>query len=194
MTEIMLFPLSSIVLPEGKMRLKIFEPRYQRLIAEALKGDGTFGICLYEKPKRPELNDISTVGTLVRITDFESLSDGMLGVTITGIKRFVIGKVRVESDGLRFARVQWLANWAIEDLNEFTTHLSLQLEKVYSQFPALGELYEQKLYDDACWVSQRWLEILPLNREEFEHIVLQQDYDNALNFLKQRLVISKANK
>lgn len=193
MREIMLFPLSSIVLPEGKMRLRVFEPRYKRLIAESLKKDGTFGICLFERANNPETNELSTVGTLVKITDFDSLDDGMLGVTITGMQRFVIRRIRVESDGLRFAKVDPVKNWNLVELDEFSTQLSLHLEQVYNQFPSLGELYDQKFYDDACWVSQRWLEILPIEKVEFDRIVTPSDCSHALDFLKQRLVISQSD-
>lgn len=34
MKEVMLFPLTSVVLPEGKMNLRIFEPRYKRMVKE----------------------------------------------------------------------------------------------------------------------------------------------------------------
>lgn len=45
MEEIMLFPLSSVVLPEGKMKLRIFEPRYQRMVAQCSKTGSGFGLC-----------------------------------------------------------------------------------------------------------------------------------------------------
>lgn len=183
MSEIMLFPLGSVVLPEGKMRLRIFEPRYKRLVTEASKGDGTFGICLYEKDEHHPSGDLSLNGALVKIVDFESLPDGLLGITVVGIKRFATKRVRVESDGLRFAKVEFLPSWDVKSVPEEQSYISLQLQKVYTQFPQIGELYDQCFFDDASWVSQRWLELLPVNLEQFDYLVRQQDCVEAMRFL-----------
>ncbi|WP_159655146.1 LON peptidase substrate-binding domain-containing protein [Vibrio atypicus] len=187
MTEIMLFPLSSIVLPEGKMRLRIFEARYKRLVVEAMKNDGEFGICLFEKPLNVGDSELSSVGTLVKIVDFERLEDGLLGITVTGIKRFTLSRVRVEHDGLRVAKVVWLPNWEMKVFNKESEVLSLQLQRVYQQFPQLNELYGQKFFDDASWVSQRWLEILPLSNKQFDNLALELDCKVALDFLNDAL-------
>lgn len=172
------------------MRLRIFEPRYKRLISQAMRGDGTFGICLYESSGAAGQADTSKVGTLVKITDFDRLEDGLLGITVTGLERFVIHNIRNEYDGLRVARVEWLANWNVSELDDFGVALSLQLQKVYEQFPTVGELYQQRFYDDASWVVQRWLELLPIDKAKFDHLASQLDCSDALNYLKQRLEIS----
>ena len=183
----MLFPLSSIVLPEGKMRLRVFEARYKRLVVDALKGDGIFGICLFEKQHSPELSELSAVGTLVKIVDFEQLEDGLLGITVTGLRRFMLRRVRVEHDGLRFAKVEWLPSWDTLELSASGEVLSEQLQRVYAQFPQLDELYEQKFFDDETWVSQRWLEILPMTNKQFDTLALHVDCGATIEFLNQTL-------
>ncbi len=40
-----------------------------------------------------------------------------------------------------------------------------------------------RFFDDATWVSQRWLEVLPLECHHFEHLVTQQDCSATLSFL-----------
>ncbi|WP_038174075.1 MULTISPECIES: LON peptidase substrate-binding domain-containing protein [Vibrio] len=187
MPEIMLFPLSSVVLPEGKMRLRIFEPRYKRLISQALKSDGCFGICLFDPAQAKSSGELSAVGTLVKITDFESLDDGLLGISVTGLKKFRIQRVRVEYDGLRLARVESLSNWDVTSLDYQAEPLSQGLAKIYQQFPDLGELYQQRFFDDASWVTQRWLEILPMSNQKFDSLVTQADCSGAIEFLKRTL-------
>tara|TARA_Y100001956_G_scaffold12620_1_gene11823 strand:- start:1373 stop:1972 length:600 start_codon:yes stop_codon:yes gene_type:complete len=187
MQEVMLFPLSSIVLPEGKMRLRVFEERYKRLVVDALKQDGLFGICLFEKQHRVEDSELSSVGTLVQIIDFEQLDDGLLGITVTGLKRFMIRRVRTEHDGLRFAKVEWLPNWQVKELCQQGETLSLKLQEVYTQFEQLNKLYDQKFFDDETWVSQRWLEILPLSNRQFDSLALELDCQSAVNYLSQTL-------
>ncbi|MEZ8101589.1 LON peptidase substrate-binding domain-containing protein [Vibrio bivalvicida] len=187
MSEIMLFPLSSFVLPEGKMRLRIFEPRYKRLISQALKSDGTFGMCLFDKAGAATSSELSKIGTLVKVVDFEQLDDGLLGISVTGLTKFEIKHLRVEFDGLRYARVKWLPNWEVANVDSEAEPLCHYLNRVYQQFPDIGNLYEQKFFDDASWVSQRWLEILPLTNQQFDHLVAQVDCSDALNFLKKTL-------
>lgn len=182
MSEVMLFPLSSVVLPEGKMRLRIFEPRYKRLVSQAMQSEGTFGICLFDSGKKG--GELSDVGTLAKIIDFELLEDGLLGISITGLSKFKIRSVRVEHDGLRFARVESLPNWSAEQLEVNDVQLTRELIRVYHKFPDLGDLYEQRFFDDASWVSQRWLELLPVSNKQFDELTLQTDCRAALSYIK----------
>ncbi|WP_162045699.1 LON peptidase substrate-binding domain-containing protein [Vibrio taketomensis] len=183
MTELMLFPLSTVVLPEGKMRLRIFEPRYKRLVKQASLGDGTFAICLFERDESNQVGGLSTSGSQVKIVDFETLEDGLLGITVVGIRRLSIRRMRVEPDGLRFAKVDWLPSWDVSSLSDENNYISEQLQRVYAKFPQVGQLYDQCFFDDASWVTQRWLELLPVNMAQFDYLMRQPDCREALHFL-----------
>ncbi|NCO47284.1 MAG: ATP-dependent protease, partial [Vibrio sp.] len=76
MKKLMLFPLASIVLPEGKMKLRIFESRYKRMVTQSSQSDSTFGICLIDNKKGNKANQLSKFGMLVKIVDFEALDNG----------------------------------------------------------------------------------------------------------------------
>ncbi|WP_172561943.1 LON peptidase substrate-binding domain-containing protein [Vibrio furnissii] len=187
MEEIMLFPLSSIVLPEGKMKLRIFEPRYKRMVAECSKANSGFGMCLFDSKVKGNANPLSEFGTWVKIVDFETLGDGLLGVTVVGIKRFSIHKVRVEYDGLRRAKVEWQPSWPTQALEEDDLFLSHHLQNLYQEFPQIGELYPHCFFDDASWVAQRWLELLPLSNQQFDSLAQFADCRHALSFLTQTI-------
>lgn len=189
MQEIMLFPLSSIVLPEGKMKLRIFEPRYRRMIAECSKANSGFGVCLFDNKSPTKAHALSHLGTWVKIVDFETLDDGLLGVTVVGVKRFVIERVRSEYDGLRKATVRWLASWPTAPIADHHLLLSEQLQQIYQQFPQVGDLYSHRFFDDASWVAQRWLEILPLTKSQWEKLVDHDNCQPALSFLTQTIEI-----
>ena len=60
-----LFPLSVFLLPDGITRLRIFEPRYKRLVSQAMSSGEGFGLCL---PK--EANSLYNIGTRVEIYNF----------------------------------------------------------------------------------------------------------------------------
>ena len=69
-----LFPLSAHLLPGGIMPLRIFEPRYQRMIAEA--GESGFALCMVD-PRQPDaLRNMLPIATRVTIIDFDRLPDG----------------------------------------------------------------------------------------------------------------------
>ncbi len=190
MKEVMLFPLTSVVLPEGKMNLRIFEPRYKRMVKECSLQNVGFGVCLVgSEGDLKDVGNVSSIGTLVRIVDFETLSDGLLGITVAGEKRFVIKRVRADSDGLRHAEVEWLDNWQTPSQQLDFGYLSQQLAHVYEQFPQLGTLYQHRFYDDPTWVTQRWLELLPIDSHLFESLVGAQDCRPALQFLNQAIEV-----
>ncbi|WP_322803005.1 LON peptidase substrate-binding domain-containing protein [Vibrio alfacsensis] len=184
MNEVMLFPLTSVVLPEGKMNLRIFEPRYKRMVKECSIRNMGFGVCLVGNSENSKaVGNVSSIGTLVTIVDFEILSDGLLGITVVGEKRFSVKRVRADSDGLRHADVEWLENWEGPVSDPPFTELSEQLARIYTRFPQLGDLYQHRFFDDVSWVTQRWLEILPLDSALFEKLVGAQDCLPALQFL-----------
>ncbi len=188
MNEIMLFPLTSVVLPEGKMNLRIFEPRYLRLVKECSAKNTGFGVCLVGSEGDPkDVGNVSSIGSLVRIVDFETLSDGLLGITVVGEKRFKVKRVRADADGLRHAEIEWLENWETSGALYSFEGLSQQLAHVYEEFPQVGSLYTQRFYDDPTWVTQRWLELLPLDCRLFEQLAGADDCLPALRFLHQAL-------
>ena len=65
--KLALFPLSAHLLPGGIMPLRIFEPRYQRMIAQA--GDQGFALCMLD-PRQPDaLRNMYPIATRVRIIE-----------------------------------------------------------------------------------------------------------------------------
>lgn len=59
-----------------------------------------FGFCLFDSKLNKNVNELFEFGILVKIVDFEMLSDGLFGIIVVGIWCFVICKVWVEYDGL----------------------------------------------------------------------------------------------
>ncbi|NLS13118.1 ATP-dependent protease [Vibrio sp. SM6] len=184
MSQLMLFPLSSTVLPGGRMKLRIFEPRYRRLVRDCCERDTSFGMCLVDKDTKTGETQLSHFGTMCRIIDFELLDDGLLGITVVGEQRFQINHIEVESDGLRVADVELLQNWAPTPFSPQDKSLSQHLKRVYGEFPVIAELYADCHFDDATWVAQRWMEILPLSKPLYEALVSSGDCQNAVAFLR----------
>ena len=73
-----MFPLQSALLPGETLPLRIFEPRYSRLVADCLAADEpVFGVVLISRGLEVGGGDIrSDVGALARITQFADHGEG----------------------------------------------------------------------------------------------------------------------
>ncbi len=108
MTEIPLFPLKTILLPEVPLSLQVFEQRYIKMISACLKGGDGFGIVLIREGSevgRAPL--IFPVGLYVTVTDWHQQANGMLGVSVAGARKFTVKSTRIQVDQLLLAEVEW---------------------------------------------------------------------------------------
>ncbi|HUO39381.1 MAG TPA: LON peptidase substrate-binding domain-containing protein [Mycobacterium sp.] len=72
-----MFPLESALLPDEDLPLRIFEPRYSRLVADCLAGDPVFGVVLIAAGREVGGADSRyDVGTLARIVEHQSYGAG----------------------------------------------------------------------------------------------------------------------
>ena len=96
-----LFPLQRLVFPGVAIPMRIFEQRYLRLVRESLAADAGFGVVpILEGREVGATPRIAPLGTWVRIVDWSTLPDGLLGIEIRGERRLRVGAIHVEPDGL----------------------------------------------------------------------------------------------
>jgi Lon protease-like protein len=109
------FPLTGILLlPEGKLPLNIFEPRYLAMVRDALADEHR--IIGMVQPRLPDPSDnqglaeqetlsdqpkIYATGCAGRITAFSESDDGRYMITLSGICRFDIAEEMTLRDGYR---------------------------------------------------------------------------------------------
>ena len=87
MQNIPLFPLHTVLYPDGQLPLRIFEPRYVDMISECLKTNTGFGVCLIKQGA--ETGPAATcfnIGTYAEVVDFSRQTNGLLTITIQGKK------------------------------------------------------------------------------------------------------------
>lgn len=170
--QLPLFPLTAHLLPGGRMKLRIFEPRYLRMVKESFANNSGFGLCMLNPNGNVQQNEhIYSTGTHVRIIDFEALDDGMLGITIEGGELFDINSIRTEQDGLRVGTIEWQSPWQAPACEQEIPALVARLEEVFETYPELAELYPEKHYDDIRWLCGRWLELLPLDPQVKQDLI-----------------------
>lgn len=178
--KLALFPLSIFLLPGGKNRLKIFEPRYKRLVSEALSSGNGFGICLAS-----EKNNLVKVGTRVKIIDFNTTEDGLLCIDIEGIDRFIFNEIYTDKDGLSHTEPTFLVDWDNVSVTEKYAFLADSLEEVLALHPLHADQDNAIKLKNLTWVCQRWVEILPIAIEKKYLITQQQDVADMIDFVKQ---------
>lgn len=178
------FPLGHHVFPGGRLALRIFEPRYIRMVRDSFSTPKGFVMAMKNslQGKDPEKN-VYPVATWVQVVDFAVLDDGMLGIVVEGVRKVEINTIQVESDGLRKAKVTELESWSQE--TESDPLLSDKLTQVFREFPELENLYQNPCLDSASWVCLRWLEVLPLPSELKHALIARPDHLQAEHFLKE---------
>jgi len=166
-----LFPLHSVLFPDGLLPLRIFEPRYLDMVSRCLKQGHGFGVCLIREGK--EVGTAAqpySVGTLAEIVDWQRLEDGLLGLTVRGGQRFSIRSSRIEPDQLSLAEIEPFEDERQVPLSdEFgpLADLLSQLAGVLGQAAALPS----GPHNDAGWVSWRLAELLPLSWEDKQQLL-----------------------
>jgi uncharacterized protein len=99
--EIPIFPLSgALLLPEGRLPLNIFEPRYLAMVEDALAAGRMFGMVQGDPslPRMPGGSQIYKVGCLGRLSSFAETDDGRFLITLTGVIRY---RIAAEIEGRR---------------------------------------------------------------------------------------------
>lgn len=177
-----LFPLNAHVLPGGRLPLRIFEPRYVRMVKQSFDKTPGFGMCMVAEDEQP--GAICALGTRVEVIDFDTLEDGLLGITVEGKERFRLQRLWQEDDGLRMGEIEPIANWSPCPVTAEDSLVVEQLMAIHQQHPHLSALYPQPHWQDASWICQRWLEILPINALAKQALMEAGDCQPALEFLR----------
>ncbi|HEX7889316.1 MAG TPA: LON peptidase substrate-binding domain-containing protein [Ramlibacter sp.] len=167
-----LFPLGTVLFPDGLLSLRVFEVRYLDMIAKCRKAGAPFGVVSLtqgHEVRQPGVSEaFAHVGTLATILDIEQPQAGLMLVRATGAQRFRITSSDQLKHGLWVADVERLAGdlpVAIPDDLKGTSEAlqrliqSLQLKP---QQPGPMPILPPWKLDDCGWVANRWCELLPL--------------------------------
>lgn len=178
MSELPLFPLSCVLLPYGRVPLKIFEPRYLDLVRDCVKTNSPFGVVWIRRGAEvvqrgraaPELGDY---GTCARIVDWDQLPNGLLGITIAGAERFDLLGTQTRGSGLIVGQVA--LREAITPAPLSDTGLSLlNVLRSLETHPHVERMKLRVDYNDAWQVAYTLLQLLPLD-EALKYELLGMD-------------------
>ncbi|GIC79606.1 LON peptidase substrate-binding domain-containing protein [Moritella sp. F3] len=183
-TQLALLPLTSHILPSGRLPIRITEERYIRMIKDSTKTMSGFGVVMIDPNQTGRFGRIPTIGTHVEIIDFYTLDDGFLGINVEGRQRFIIDDITTEADGLKVAKVHYITNWPDQVAKAEEVYLADKLEDLYKQHADINQLCALKDMANISWVSQRWIELLPLSVSEKQILLQSPDCNNSISILK----------
>ena len=145
-----------------------------------------FGVLLIRDGGETGPATTHNVGTLARITDWYQGSDGLLGITAIGEQRFRLIASERQEDGLNIGEIETLENESVTPLPEEYQEMAAILAGVLDD---LGRLYESldRHFDDASWVTSRFVEILPIDLEEKQRCLEQSDPVERLQIVRKLL-------
>ena len=183
-TELPLFPLSTVLLPGGRLDLRIFERRYLDMVRDCSRGGGVFGVCLIVRGREAgEAAVPAAFGTIARIVDFSTLPDGLLGITVRGEGRFHVARNRVRDNGLIIGQVECLAADPVLPVPPEYALLATILERLAEQVGGeLGGAAKER-FDDSAWVAWHLADLLPLEQEERQQLLQDPDPVHRLDLL-----------
>ena len=169
--RIPLFPLRTVLFPQGLLPLRIFETRYLDMIRRVMREDAGFGVVLIRTGGEVgAVGEMAQVGTWARVADFGQLPDGLLKIVARGERRFRIVAQDIQADGLHVADVQWLDDPAeslgVEEFPELAATLARALAELGDEYPA-----GRARMEDAQWVAGHLGQLLPVPAEVRQRIL-----------------------
>ncbi len=165
MSEIPLFPLRTILLPEVPLSLQVFEQRYVKMVTECLRSNTGFGIVLiregYEVGQAPL---IFPVGLYVELIDWHQLPSGLLGIKVAGSRKFTVKRSRIQDDQLMLATVAWHE----PEPREAVPAPFDGLERLLSELREHPEIQALNLPEPefACQLGWQLTQLLPISKPE----------------------------
>jgi len=170
--RIALFPLRTVLFPQGLLPLRIFETRYVDMIRRVMRAGEGFGVVLIRAGAEVgAVDELAQVGTLARVADFGQMPDGLLKILARGERRFRILVRDTQSDGLHLADVEWLEDppegpLAAAEFPELRHALADALTRLGEEYPA-----GPQLLGDAAWVAGHLCQLLPVPAQERQRLL-----------------------
>jgi len=181
MSELPLFPLQTVLLPGGRLALRVFEARYLDMVARCLRGANRFGVVAIREGAEVGAATTYDHGTSAEIVDWHQEPGGLLGILAAGREPFRVLGIRRESDGLYVGSVEWLTPSPREPLSPAHEPLAALLRRLLEPLPLYHGVAPS--FDDAAWVGDRLIELLPLPLELKQSLLEMPDPGQRLERL-----------
>jgi Lon protease-like protein len=213
--RIALFPLSTVLFPEGVLPLRVFEARYMDMVRDCMREETPFGVCLITDARASEVGPppkTADIGCLARITAWDMKQLGLLQIRTIGGERFRLLDSETQANGLLIGDIEMIE--ADEDrpvavqhqpcvdlLTRIIDDLGAQMaeKRRTGETPEDGEVLAQLPFEQpyrmesSSWVSNRLCEVLPVPLKAKQKLMELTDAGTRLEivhtYLKQHAVL-----
>ncbi|MBA4315222.1 MAG: peptidase S16 [Limnobacter sp.] len=169
-----LFPLTTVLFPQGVLNLQIFEVRYLDLMKKCLRDNTPFGVVSLldgNEVRRPdEKIQLAKIGTLVNIEKHEFVTPTLIELSTVGSQRFKLLNATQEKNGLWMGEIQTLPADPVVEIPDYLQGSANALARLINSIDE-NEIAEEQLpfrkpykLMDCGWVANRWCELLPLDK------------------------------
>ena len=156
-----LFMLNTVLFPEQRLSLRVFEARYMDMVTDCLKKELPFGLVSIRTGA--EVGDVAEpmdVGTLAYIDNWDMPGPGLLHIVARGGQRFHIEGVEHVGKLTLASVLMWEEEATLSIAPEYTQLVDFIRRIVdETQAPIIALPHR---FDDASWVGMRLAQLLPL--------------------------------
>ena len=211
-----LFPLSTVLFPQGVLPLRVFEARYLDMVRDCMREGTLFGVCLITDPRASDVSRttaLAEVGCLARIDAWDMKQLGLLHIRAVGQDRFRLLGTETQADGLVVGDVELIDpdddapvppehRPCVELLSRILDDLRAQFDErriaedaseqddALAQFPFAEPFH----MESSAWVSNRLCEVLPVPLKAKQRLMELTDAPTRLQivhtYLKQHAVLA----
>lgn len=167
-----LFPLNTILFPDGLLHLQIFELRYLTMVKQCITNGTEFGVVAQTaspKTDEPMANETFTrCGTRAKIVAHSAPMAGLLRIECVGTQRFEVASSAQQKLGLWVAQVNPIEADQVIAVPAELNDTVIALRNVIKTLTARAADPEHTLimppyrFDDCGWVANRWCELIPM--------------------------------
>lgn len=214
LTRVALFPLSTVLFPEGVLPLRVFEARYMDMVRDCMRDSTSFGVCLVTNSRAGADVAPTTVevGCLARIVAWDMQQLGLLQIRTIGGERFRLLASEPQPNGLLVGEIDLIEpdddqpvasehQPCVELLTRIIDDMSAQAAEKRRTDEAAAEVstlpqapfeppYRMK---SSAWVSNRLCEVLPVPLKAKQKLMELTDGATRLEivhtYLKQHSVL-----
>ena len=180
--KIPLFPLETVLFPDGVIALKIFEARYLDMIKQCLREKTEFGVISIIQDQDDSHDNptprFSSIGTLALIEDFDPIQPALYMTKSFGTQRFQLLSSSQEANGLWVGEIILLEKDPLIPIPKEHQRVANLLDEIIAVIQSenlLSDAPFKKPYmtEDCGWVSNRLAELLPISLAQKNHLLAQ---------------------
>lgn len=177
LSSLPLFPLNTVLFPDGELALRVFEVRYLDMVRKCHQAGAPFGVVALESGSEvhkagAQREQLYLTGTLANIEELQTPQPGLMTVRCRGSERFHITDQRLLGHGLWVADVSMMppdqtvpVPEELQSCSQLLANALLSLRERSGDTPSHTATPTEAQLNDCAWVSNRWCELLPLPLE-----------------------------